>query len=68
MVAPPITEDYYAVLEVPQTATANTITQSYRRLALKLHPDRNPAPNATDAFQMVWQLFSTKQKAILSLY
>lgn len=41
------------VLEVEQTATLELIVKSYRRLALKLHPDRNSKQNTTEAFQRV---------------
>src|SRR5487761_340021 len=34
--------DYYKVLDVPRTATEAEIKNSYRRLAMKYHPDRNP--------------------------
>src|SRR5262249_47798603 len=34
--------DYYKVLDVPKTATEAEIKKSYRRLAMKHHPDRNP--------------------------
>lgn len=51
----PITEDYYKVLEVGQTAAPELITRNYRRLALKLHPDRNAKHDATEAFQLVGQ-------------
>ncbi|MBM4213797.1 MAG: molecular chaperone DnaJ [Gammaproteobacteria bacterium] len=34
--------DYYKVLEVAKNATEADIKKSYRRLAMKYHPDRNP--------------------------
>jgi len=60
MAPTPITEDYYMVLEVVQTATCKEISQSYKRLALKLHPDRNAKHDATEAFQLVCLFFESK--------
>ncbi|ATZ46733.1 hypothetical protein BCIN_02g01040 [Botrytis cinerea B05.10] len=54
-----ITEDYYAVLEIEQTATQDLIIRSYRRLALKLHPDRNDKADATEAFQLLGKAYET---------
>ena len=34
--------DYYEILEVTKTSTETEIKSSYRRLAMKFHPDRNP--------------------------
>ncbi len=38
--------DYYEILEVSRTETADGIKKSYRRLALKYHPDKNPGDNS----------------------
>ncbi len=34
--------DYYEILSVERTASSDEIKRSYRRLAMKYHPDRNP--------------------------
>lgn len=48
-----ITEDYYMLLEVEPNETTEQITRSYKRLALKLHPDRCAKGGSTQAFQLV---------------
>lgn len=45
--------DYYAILEVPRSADLNAIRTAWKRLALVRHPDKNPAQNAKDDFQLV---------------
>ncbi|KAK4523925.1 hypothetical protein GAYE_SCF00G1823 [Galdieria yellowstonensis] len=45
--------DYYEVLQVQNTATLSEIRASFRRLALKWHPDKNPdrVEEATQRFK-----------------
>ena len=45
----PTTRDYYEVLSVERTADGDEIKRSYRRLAMKYHPDRNPGDEAAEA-------------------
>jgi molecular chaperone DnaJ len=40
--------DYYKVLDVARTATEAEIKKSYRRLAMKYHPDRNPSDHEAE--------------------
>ncbi|MCR4326067.1 MAG: DnaJ domain-containing protein [Candidatus Roizmanbacteria bacterium] len=50
--------DYYEVLGVSKSASAEELKKAYRKLALEWHPDRNKSPNATEKFKEINEAFS----------
>lgn len=48
---------FYEVLRVDRNASDIEIKKSYRKLAIKLHPDKNPHPRASEAFKVINRAF-----------
>ncbi len=51
-------KDYYEVLGVPKNASADEIKGAYRKLAMKYHPDRNKAPEASERFKEISEAYA----------
>ncbi|CDR94677.1 DnaJ domain containing protein, putative [Babesia bigemina] len=50
-------KSYYDVLGVPHNASTDDIKRAYKKLALKFHPDKNPAKRAGEAFNKISDAF-----------
>lgn len=55
-----MTETFYTILEVPETAAIDEIKKSYRRLSMLYHPDKNKNnPDSTAKFQKLSEAYET---------
>lgn len=52
-------EDYYAILNIQKSATEDEVKRAYKKMALKLHPDKNKHPKAEEAFKHVSSAHTT---------
>ena len=50
--------DYYEVLGISRNATKEEIKNSYRKLALQYHPDRNKSPDAEEKFKEISEAYA----------
>ncbi|KAL7416064.1 hypothetical protein BDY24DRAFT_433487 [Mrakia frigida] len=51
------TMQFYEILSVEKTCSDGEVKKAYRKLALALHPDKNGAPGADEAFKLVSKAF-----------
>ncbi|KAI4379461.1 hypothetical protein MLD38_005756 [Melastoma candidum] len=50
-------KDYYEILGLEKSCSVEDVRKSYRKLSLKVHPDKNKAPGADEAFKLVSKAF-----------
>ena len=54
-------KDYYKLLEIDRTATADVIKTAYRKLARKYHPDVSKEPQAEARFKEIGEAYEVLQ-------
>ncbi|WP_413943703.1 DnaJ C-terminal domain-containing protein [Bdellovibrio sp. HCB-162] len=53
-------KDFYSILGVSRTATADEIKKAYRKLAMQFHPDKNPGDKkAEEKFKEISEAYDT---------
>lgn len=50
-------KDYYIILGLEKGCSVEEVRKAYRKLSLKVHPDKNKAPGAEEAFKAVSKAF-----------
>ena len=55
-----MSDSFYKILEIPETASIDEIKKSYRKLSMIYHPDKNKNnPEATAKFQKISEAYET---------
>jgi preprotein translocase subunit Sec63 len=49
--------DYYSILGISQDSSSDDIKKSYRKLAMKFHPEKNTSHDATEKFRKISEAF-----------
>nr|AAL38258.1 dnaJ-like protein [Arabidopsis thaliana]AAO00902.1 dnaJ-like protein [Arabidopsis thaliana] len=50
-------KDYYEILGLESNCSVDDVRKAYRKLSLKVHPDKNQAPGSEEAFKSVSKAF-----------
>ena len=50
-------KDYYQILGLERDCTVEDVKKAYKKISLKVHPDKNKAPGAEEAFKAVSKAF-----------
>ncbi|XP_039125246.1 chaperone protein dnaJ 49-like [Dioscorea cayenensis subsp. rotundata] len=50
-------KDFYKILDLERNCTIEDVRKAYRKISLKVHPDKNSAPGSDEAFKAVSKAF-----------
>lgn len=66
------TKDYYEIVGVPRNANEEQVKRAFKKLALRLHPDKNKCPGSEEAFKKLGKavacLTDAEKKSVYDKY
>ena len=60
-------ENYYDILQISKDASQIEIKQSFQKLALIYHPDRNKCPESVNTFQQISNAYQVNKISNLNI-
>lgn len=53
-------QDYYEILGISKSASADEVRKAFKKLALEFHPDRNPSSEAQEKFKEITHAYEVR--------